>query len=224
MTNADDFIGALGRRNATVPRRRRAAAARCVEIEHTLARWAPSGSGSSSRASPTSTALGAMTGNQAMQQVRAGSGDLRQRLAGRRRREHRRPRCIPTRACTRRTASRCWSGGSTTRCSAPIRSSTPRASRSATGIAPIVADAEAGFGGPLNAFELMKAMIEAGAAGVHFEDQLVVGEEVRSPGRQGAGADEPVRAHAGGGAPRRRRAARSRRSSWRARTRTARGS
>jgi isocitrate lyase len=39
-------------------------------------------------------------------------------------------------------------------------------------LAPIVADAEAGFGGPLNAFELMKAMIEAGAAGVHFEDQL----------------------------------------------------
>jgi isocitrate lyase len=38
--------------------------------------------------------------------------------------------------------------------------------------APIVADAEAGFGGPLNAFEIMKAMIEAGAAGVHFEDQL----------------------------------------------------
>src|SRR4051794_18839213 len=39
-------------------------------------------------------------------------------------------------------------------------------------MAPIVADAEAGFGGPLNAYELMKAMIEAGAAGVHFEDQL----------------------------------------------------
>jgi len=37
---------------------------------------------------------------------------------------------------------------------------------------PILADAEAGFGGPLNAFELMKAMIEAGAAGVHWEDQL----------------------------------------------------
>ena len=37
---------------------------------------------------------------------------------------------------------------------------------------PLVADAEAGFGGPLNAFELMKSMIEAGAAGVHFEDQL----------------------------------------------------
>ena len=39
-------------------------------------------------------------------------------------------------------------------------------------LVPIVADAEAGFGGNLNAFELMKAMIEAGAAGVHFEDQL----------------------------------------------------
>lgn len=39
-------------------------------------------------------------------------------------------------------------------------------------LAPIVADAEAGFGGPLNAFELMRAMIEAGAAGVHYEDQL----------------------------------------------------
>jgi len=38
--------------------------------------------------------------------------------------------------------------------------------------APIVADAEAGFGGPLHAFEITKAMIEAGAAGVHFEDQL----------------------------------------------------
>ena len=39
-------------------------------------------------------------------------------------------------------------------------------------MAPVIADAEAGFGGPLNAYELMKAMIEAGAAGVHFEDQL----------------------------------------------------
>ncbi|MFN0206113.1 MAG: isocitrate lyase [Planctomycetota bacterium] len=39
-------------------------------------------------------------------------------------------------------------------------------------LAPIIADAEAGFGGPLNAYELMKGMIESGAAGVHFEDQL----------------------------------------------------
>src|SRR5690606_26277983 len=39
-------------------------------------------------------------------------------------------------------------------------------------VQPIVADAEAGFGGPLNAYELMSSMIEAGAAGVHWEDQL----------------------------------------------------
>jgi isocitrate lyase len=45
-------------------------------------------------------------------------------------------------------------------------------SREADFLAPIVADAEAGFGGPLNAFELMTSMIKAGAAGVHFEDQL----------------------------------------------------
>src|SRR5438132_9434592 len=43
--------------------------------------------------------------------------------------------------------------------------------------APIVADAEAGFGGPLHAFELMKGMIEAGSAGVHFEDQLAAAKK-----------------------------------------------
>src|SRR5437762_10228974 len=48
--------------------------------------------------------------------------------------------------------------------------------------APIVADAEAGFGGSLNAYELMKAMIEAGAAGVHFEDQR---SEERRGGKEG---------------------------------------
>ncbi|HMP53040.1 MAG TPA: isocitrate lyase, partial [Candidatus Melainabacteria bacterium] len=45
-------------------------------------------------------------------------------------------------------------------------------SKTTNWFAPIVADAEAGFGGPLNAYELMKSMIEAGAAAVHFEDQL----------------------------------------------------
>ena len=61
----------------------------------------------------------------------------------------------------------------------------------ATWLAPIVADAEAGFGGPLNAFELMKSMIEAGVAGVHFEDQLAsekkcghMGGKVLVPTRQ----------------------------------------
>lgn len=48
---------------------------------------------------------------------------------------------------------------------------------------PIVADAEAGFGGVLNAYELMKSMIEAGAAGVHFEDQLASVKKMWSHGR-----------------------------------------
>ena len=81
-------------------------------------------------------------------------------------------RRTPTRACTRPTAcpqlvQRINSGAAASR---------PDRAREGSGgrywFAPIVADAEAGFGGPLNAFELMKAMIEAGAAGVHFEDQL----------------------------------------------------
>ena len=54
---------------------------------------------------------------------------------------------------------------------------------------PIVADAEAGFGGVLNAFELMKNMIAAGAAGVHFEP-AGCREEVRPHGRQGARPDQ----------------------------------
>ncbi len=47
-----------------------------------------------------------------------------------------------------------------------------------------MADAEAGFGGVLNAFELMKQMIDAGAAGVHFEDQLSSAKKMRPYGRQ----------------------------------------
>jgi isocitrate lyase len=58
--------------------------------------------------------------------------------------------------------------------------------------APIVADAEAGFGGPLNAFEIMKAFIEAGAAGVHFEDQLA---SEKKCGHLGGKVLIPTKAH-----------------------------
>ena len=68
-------------------------------------------------------------------------------------------------------------------------------------MAPLVADAEAGFGGPLNAFELMKGMIEAGAAGVHFEDQLSSEKKCGHLGGKVLVPDGPIRAHADRRAP-----------------------
>ena len=139
-------------------------------------------------------ALGALTGNQAMQQVRAGlkaiylsgwqvAADAN--LAG---------PCIPTRRSTRPTQRPSSSSAST--------SALQRADQIEHGgrqrptvddwFAPIVADAEAGFGGPLNAFELMKAMIEAGAAGVHFEDQLA---SEKKCGHLGGKVLVPTQAH-----------------------------
>jgi isocitrate lyase len=59
-------------------------------------------------------------------------------------------------------------------------------------MAPIIADAEAGFGGPLNAYELMKGMIEAGAAGVHFEDQLA---SEKKCGHLGGKVLVPIQSH-----------------------------
>ncbi len=118
-------------------------------------------------------ALGALTGNQAVQQVRAGlkaiylsgwqvAGDAN--LSG---------HTYPTRASTRPTRCRRSCAASTTRCCAPTRSPRSRVTpRSRTGSPPIVADGEAGFGGALNVYELQKAMIAAGVAGSHWEDQL----------------------------------------------------
>ncbi len=178
-----------------------------VRVEHTLARLGAERLWHAARTSASgSRALGALTGGQAVQMVRAGpGGDLPLRLAGRRRREPRR-RTYPDQSL--------YPANSVPALVRRINNALLRADqialrrgrrRTTYWLAPIVADAEAGFGGPLNAFELMKAMIEAGAAGVHFEDQLASREEVRPHGRQGAGADEPVHPDAGRRAARRRR-------------------
>ncbi|MBM4187879.1 MAG: isocitrate lyase [Gemmatimonadetes bacterium] len=143
-----------------------------VRIEHTLARLGAERLWTLLRSEPYVNALGALTGNQAMQQVRAGlkaiylsgwqvAADAN--LAG---------QMYPDQSL--------YPANSVPSVVKRINQALQRADqidhaegRSGTHwFAPIVADAEAGFGGPLNCFELMKAMIEAGAAGVHFEDQL----------------------------------------------------
>jgi isocitrate lyase len=119
-------------------------------------------------------ALGAVTGNQAMQQVRAGLKAIY--LSG------------WQVAADANTASAMYPDQSlypanaapelvrrinrTLQRADQIEVSEGRGLSVETWFAPIVADAEAGFGGPLNAFEIMKAFIEAGAAAVHYEDQL----------------------------------------------------
>ena len=121
---------------------------------------------------PFINALGAMTGNQAMQMVRAGLKAIY--LSG------------WQVAADANTASSMYPDQSLYPANAApelckrINRTLQRADQieHAEGgakrdwFAPIIADAEAGFGGPLNSFEIMKAFIEAGAAGVHFEDQL----------------------------------------------------
>ena len=69
-----------------------------------------------------------------------------------------------------------------------------------TWFAPLVADAEAGFGGTLNAFELMKGMIEAGAACVHFEDQLSSAKKCGHLGGKVSGSNNRGDSETGGGA------------------------
>src|SRR3712207_4569800 len=143
-----------------------------VGIEHTLARLGAEKLWKYVHEKPFVNALGALTGNQAMQQVRAGldaiylsgwqvAGDAN--LAG---------QMYPDQSL--------YPANSVPSVVRRINNTLLRADQIETAegrrdrdwLAPIVADAEAGFGGPLNAFELMKAMIQAGAAGVHWEDQL----------------------------------------------------
>lgn len=143
-----------------------------IQIEHTLARLGAERLWGLLAEESYVAALGALTGNQALQQVQAGlkaiylsgwqvAGDAN--LAG---------EMYPDQSL--------YPANSVPNVVRAINNAFTRADQiqHAEGkgetywFAPIVADAEAGFGGSLNAFELMKAMIAAGAAGVHFEDQL----------------------------------------------------
>jgi isocitrate lyase len=143
-----------------------------VHIEHSLARHGAEKLWRSLHELPYVNALGALTGNQAMQQVRAGlkaiylsgwqvAGDAN--LAGEMYPDQSLYPADSVPAVVRRI-------NNTLRRADQICHA--EGDNSIDWLQPIVADAEAGFGGVLNAFELMKAMIEAGAAGVHFEDQL----------------------------------------------------
>src|SRR5216684_4502705 len=144
-----------------------------IQIEYTLARLGAERLWNLMHTDPYVPALGAVTGNQAIEMVQAGL----QAIYG----------SGWQVAADANTAGDVYPDQSLYPCdSAPalvnrINRALLRADQieSAEGkrsgvywLAPIVADAEAGFGGSLNAYELMKAMIEAGAAGVHFEDQL----------------------------------------------------
>src|SRR3989475_2784863 len=143
-----------------------------VGIEHTLARIGAERLWSLLRSDVPVTALGALTGNQAIQQVHAGLTAIY--LSG------------WQAAADANDAGQMYPDQSLYPADsvpnlvrrinqALIRADQIHHAEGKNGIhwfAPLIADAEAGFGGNLNAFELMKAMIEAGAAAVHFEDQL----------------------------------------------------
>ena len=143
-----------------------------LHIEHTLARVGAERLWHMLHEEPYIAALGALTGNQAVQQVLAGlkaiylsgwqvAGDAN--LAG---------QMYPDQSLYPANSVPNVVRGIN---NAFLRADQIHHSEGKNGtywFAPIVADAEAGFGGSLNAFELMKAMIEAGASGVHFEDQL----------------------------------------------------
>ena len=143
-----------------------------VRIEHTLARRGAEKLWSLLHAEPFINALGAMTGNQAMQQVKAGLKAIY--LSGWQ------VAADANDGFEMYPDQSLYPVSSVPSVVRKINNAFIRADQieHAEGtsdrdwFAPIVADAEAGFGGVLNAHELMKHMIEAGAAGVHFEDQL----------------------------------------------------
>ena len=143
-----------------------------IPVEHSIARLTAEKLWRYINEKPFVNALGALTGNQAMQQVKAGldaiylsgwqvAGDAN--LAGEMYPDQSLYPADSVPAVVRRI-------NNTLRRADEIHHA--EGSDEIDWLKPIVADAEAGFGGVLNAFELMKQMIDAGAAGVHFEDQL----------------------------------------------------
>ena len=143
-----------------------------VQVEHTLARLGAEKLWRRLHADDYVNCLGALTGGQAVQQVKAGIKAIY--LSGWQ------VAADANASCAMYPDQSLYAVNSVPEVVRRINNAFRRADeiqhRSGQGsidyFAPIVADAEAGFGGVLNAFELMKAMIEAGAAGVHFEDQL----------------------------------------------------
>lgn len=142
-------------------------------VEHTLARKGAERLWDLVHADNYVNALGALTGNQAMQQVKAGLKAIY--LSGWQ------VAADANRAGQMYPDQSLYPADSVPRVVERINNTLLRADQIAWSeeasdetyyMAPIVADAEAGFGGALNAYELMRAMIKAGAAGVHFEDQL----------------------------------------------------
>ena len=159
-------------------------------VEHTLAKKGSEKLWNLINTEPFINSLGALTGNQAMQQVKAGlkaiylsgwqvAGDAN--LAG---------EMYPDQSL--------YPANSVPSVVRRINNTLMRADQiqwmegkdDVDYMAPIVADAEAGFGGVLNAYELMKAMIDAGASGVHFEDQLA---SVKKCGHMGGKVLVPTR-------------------------------
>lgn len=145
-----------------------------IPIEHTLARTGAERLWELLQTEPYVNALGAMTGNQAVQQVQAGLKAIY--VSGWQ------VAADANDAGTMYPDQSLYPADSVPNLCRRINNALLRADQvhhaegkvapGETWFAPLVADAEAGFGGTLNAFELMKAMIEAGAACVHFEDQL----------------------------------------------------
>ena len=143
-----------------------------VQIQHTLAERGANKLWDLLKTEPYINALGAMSGNQAMQQVRAGLKAIY--LSGWQ------VAADANVAGAMYPDQSLYPANSGPELARKINRTLQRADQVEASegkvtrdwFAPIVADAEAGFGGPLNCFEIMKAYIEAGASGVHFEDQL----------------------------------------------------